>query len=82
MLKCEHCGEDLLLLEVSLQKTAIYTLIHGDAFDEIIDKDILDISPQSYRCYECDTNIDLWDDIENWLNAHPDYQDEDYQNDD
>ena len=36
MLKCEHCGEDLLLLEVSLQKTAIYTLIHGDAFDEII----------------------------------------------
>ena len=60
MLKCEHCGEDLLLLEVSLQKTAIYTLIHGDAFDEIIDKDILGeiyTKPQEFKKFARDVII-------------------------
>jgi hypothetical protein len=90
MMKCSHCGKDLLLIEVSIVRYVAHTPIYGLDSDGYIDRgeemcdEVLDEEITYYMCSVCKQEIripesygDADNQIEVWLQLKPAYQNED-----
>ena len=91
MMKCMHCGKDLLLIEVAIVRYVEHTEIFGYDYEaEEVDKgesecdEILDTEITHYMCSKCKQTINIpasYGDEDNqiavWLQFNSDYQKED-----